>query len=151
MFKKYQQTRARLTAPESHATLDAMERFFQGGANWVQGAYHWRGKACLVGAAQSVHVAPVDSAQHYLRLALAESGHYAGPMGIEAFNDSRASYSEVAALVARAKELAAANSPQRTVGQILPPRSRPALTYQPGEQVKVITLADMERVASKRR
>jgi hypothetical protein len=73
-------------------------------------------------------------------------------MDIEKFNDSRTSYSKIAAVIARAKELATANlrqqvpSPSPQIQQ-----SHPALTYRPEERVVTLTLVDLERVAVKRR
>ena len=146
LSKGYWQRRVSLTGPESIKTLEGMERFFRDGKNWTQGAYHRPdGTKCLVGAAQSVHVMPVEDARYWLLQAVAERGF----TSIESFNDSRASYSEIAEILARAKQLAAAHSQQgpAPAAQNLPPR--PALAYQPEERVEVITMADMERVAVK--
>jgi hypothetical protein len=152
-FKKYRETRIRLTGPESVATLEAMERFFRGGANWTRGVYHASdGSKCLVGAAQTVHAAPIDDARYWLKQAIAERGEL-GWGGIEGFNDSH-SYRQIAEVLARAKQLAAAHARQQATPapvQILPPAPRPALSYQPQERVETITMADMERVAVKRR
>ena len=92
-----------------------------------------------------MHVVPIEDARYWLQQAVAERGF----TSIESFNDSRASYSEIAEILARAKQLAAAihnkglRQPRKTS------RRRPALTYQPEERVEVITMADMERVAVK--
>ena len=62
---------------------------------------------------------------------------------IESFNNSRRSYSEIAEVLARARELAAAHHVQQAP-------ARPALTYQPEEEqrpVVKLTMADLERVA----
>ena len=73
-FKDYRETRARLTAAESIATLSAMERFFRGGRNWTQGAYHrMNGNKCLVGAAQAVPVGAINDARYWLRCAIVDS------------------------------------------------------------------------------
>jgi hypothetical protein len=146
-FKKYRETRIRLTGPESIKTLSAMERFFQNGKNWTQGTYHrTNGTKCLVGAAQTVNAAPIDDARHWLQQAIAERGEL-GLGGIEGFNDSRLSYSQIAEVLARAKELAAQHSRQRAA----PAVARPALAYQPQDHVEIITMKDLERVAVKRR
>jgi hypothetical protein len=150
-FKNYRQRRVSLTGPESIATLTAIERFFQGGRNWTQGAYHrMNGNKCLVGAAQSVRAAAIDDARYWLRQAIVElhpGFAWLPVMQIEEFNDSH-SFAEVAAVIERAKELAAA-ARQSSAAEILPP-SHPALTYQPQERVAIITVADMERVTVKR-
>jgi hypothetical protein len=147
-LKGYWQRRISLTSPESIKTLDAMERFFRDGKNWTQGAYHSPdGTKCLVGAAQSVHVVPIEDARYWLQQAVAERGF----SSIESFNDSRTSYSEIVEILARAKQLAATHSQQRPApaAQNLLPPPRLALAYQPEERVEVITMADMERVAVK--
>lgn len=152
-FKKYRETRISLTGPESIKTLSAMERFFQNGKNWTQGTYHrGDGTKCLVGAAQTVNAAPIDDARYWLQQAIAERGELGGG-GIEGFNDSRYSYSQIAEVLARAKQLAADHSRQRAapVAQILPPAARPALAYQPQDRVEIVTMNDLERVAVKRR
>src|SRR5271165_4786300 len=123
----YRARRVTLTSRESVQTLTAMERLFQGGKNWTQGAYHrLNGQKCLVGAAQSVNVVPIEDARYWLKQAIAERG---GGTTIEEFNDTRASYREIAEVLARAKQLAAAHALQVSapVAQILPPPPRPAL------------------------
>jgi hypothetical protein len=116
-----------LTRKESIDTLSYMEDFFQNGANWTQGVYHAaNGSKCLVAAADHVRVTPIDDAKHWLRVAIAER---AGPMSIEQFNDSSPSFEQVAAVIARAKQLAATGGralPQPDpvgflTGEILPP------------------------------
>jgi hypothetical protein len=116
----YQQRRARHTGRESVATLDHMEEFFAGGGNWIPNAYSDAdGRRCLVGAANHVRVSSLDDAKVYLRLAIAE--HEGRPMAIEAFNDSRSSYGEIAPIIERAKELArAAQLPPPVFHQALP-------------------------------
>ena len=148
-FKNYRQRRLSLTGPESLATLAAIERFFQGGRNWTQGAYHrLNGDKCIVGAAQSMRVGAIDDARYWIRQAIVElhPGYRWLPvMQIEAFNDSH-SFAEVAEVIDRAKQLARA-------AQFSPPPQRPALTYQPEEARPVVELdlADLERVAVRRR
>jgi hypothetical protein len=139
----YWKTRLALTGPESVETLDAMEGFFQGGANWTQGVYQRpNGQRCLVGAADHLRASSVDAAKFWLERAIAEETR-GTVTRIESFNDSRRSYSEVAAVVRRAKELAAAHYAQQSS------RGRPALAYQPDEERPVVkvTMADLERVA----
>lgn len=148
ILKSYRERCISLTGPESIKTLTAMERFFRDGKNWTQGAYHRPdGTKCLVGAAQSVHVSPINNARYWLQQAVAERGF----TSIESFNDSRASYSEIAEILARAKQLAAAHTRQgpAPAAQNLSPPPRPALAYQPEERVVFVTMADMERVAVK--
>jgi hypothetical protein len=84
---------------------------------------------------------------------------------VEHFNDTRMFYGQIAEVMTRAKQLATmwyarALPPPPPVAEILPsplPQvafqrpAYPALAYQPEQQVEVITLADMERVAVKRR
>jgi hypothetical protein len=148
-WKNYRQRRVSLTGPESIETLSAMEWFFQGGENWTKGAYHRRdGSKCLVGAAQSMRTAAIEDARYWVRQAIAErQGAPVGLMGIEGFNDSRGSYTEIAAVLARAKQLAAARQSPAPVAEILPP-DRLALTHQPESELPTIkvTLADLERV-----
>jgi hypothetical protein len=157
-FTNYRQRRLSLTGPETVATLSAMERFFQGGRNWTQGAYHrLNGTKCLVGAAHSARVGPINDAQYYLSQAIAElhpGFAWLPVMRIEAFNDSRLSFSEVAAVIERAKQLAAGAARQSAPAlEILPALNRPALTHQPESERPTIklTMADLERVAVKRR
>jgi hypothetical protein len=162
-FKDYRETRARLTAAESIATLSAMERLFQGGRKWTQGAYHrMNGNKCLVGAAQSVPVGAINDARYWLRQAIVElhpAYAWLPVMQIEAFNDSH-SFAEVARVIERAKKLAAASarpahvsSAPAPAAEILPPSRRPALMHQPESERPTIklTMRDLERVAVKRR
>jgi hypothetical protein len=139
--------RLALTAAESVKSIGNMETLFNGGANWIQGAYHTADGHCVVGAAQHVRRTSgdgLDDARYWLRQAIAEktggNGH------IESFNDSRESYSEIAEVMTRAKELALAHRQ----GQQAPP-ARPALAYQPEDDHTVtLTLDDLERVAKRR-
>jgi hypothetical protein len=150
-FKNYRQRRVSVTGPESIATLSAIERFFEGGKYWTQGAYHrLDGTKCLVGAAQSVRTAAIADARYWVGRAIAERYPYWVPFGqIEAFNDTH-SFAEVAEVIERAKQLAAARQSPAPAAEI-PPPSRAALTYQPEERVEIITMADLERVAVPRR
>jgi hypothetical protein len=143
-----------LTGPESIATLSAMERYFgKDGKNWTQDAYHrGDGTKCLVGAARSMRAAAIEDALYWVRLSIGELHPDWLPFGqIEDFNDSRASYTEIAEVIARAKQLAAAHSQASRAAEILPPPSRAALTHQPQERIEIITMADLERVAVRRR
>jgi hypothetical protein len=87
-----------------------------------------------------VRASPLDAAKYWLEQAIIEkTGELSG---IEYFNDTRRSYSEIAEVVSRAKELALEHQAQQS------PR-RPALTYQPESERPTVTLtmADLERVA----
>jgi hypothetical protein len=130
IFDSYRQRRRSLTGPESVATLSYMEEFFQNGANWTQGVYHRTdGTKCLVGATDHVRVSSIDDAKFWVRQAIAERDPSIG--SIEQFNDTRGSYTEVAEVIARAKQLAASaprstalTTPTRLLtGEILPPPS----------------------------
>jgi hypothetical protein len=127
-FDSYRRRRAANTGPESIGTLEYMEDFFQNGANWTQHAYQRAdGTRCLVGAANHVRSSSVDYAKFWLRQAIAERAP--GIRTIEQFNDTRRSYAEIAAVIARAKQLAAAAQRPALpapVMEILPPE-RPAL------------------------
>src|SRR4051812_32095172 len=106
-FDSYRKTRVGLTGRESFATLEHMLQFFQDGENWTQNTYHApNGTKCLVGAADYVRVSSVDDAKHWLRMAIAERDP--AMTTIEAFNDSRQSFGEIEAVIARAKQLASA-------------------------------------------
>jgi hypothetical protein len=153
-FRDYRQRRVSLTGPESVATLNAIEWFFQGGRNWTQGAYHrLNGNKCLVGAVQAKRQGAIEDARYWLRQAIVDlhpAYRWLPVMQIEAFNDSH-SFAEVARVIERAKELATGATRQSPVAELPPPQRRPALAYQPQEQVKVIGVADMERVALPKR
>jgi hypothetical protein len=143
-------------------TLSAMERFFQGGKRWGRGALHnpFNGNKCLVGAVSSVQASdgntswvPADAiaaARYYIQRAVRAGGSLGG---IEMFNDSRSSFAEIAEVIARAKEMATADAlpAPAPVAQIFSPRPLPALSYQPEERVEIVTMADLERVAVRRR
>jgi len=127
-FDSYRRRRVATTGPESLATLQYMEDYFQNGAHWTQHAYQRAdGSRCLVGAAHYVSVSPIDDAKFWLLQAIAERAP--GITTIEQFNDTRGSYTEIEAVIARAKQLAAeAQRPAlpAPVAEILPPH-RPAL------------------------
>jgi hypothetical protein len=117
----YRRTRRALSVPESMATLDQMQDYFQDGANWTQGMYeNADGARCLVGAANHVRVSSIDDAQQWLRLAIAEV--MPGAARIEDFNDGCCTFAEVAAVIERARQLAA-----QSVARALPsPAPAPA-------------------------
>jgi hypothetical protein len=135
----YRKRRAALTAAESVATLTYMESYFANGANWTQNLYASPDGAarCLVGAADHVRVTSIDDAKFWLRQAIAE--RYPAGMTIEEFNDGARSYDEIAAVIARAKQLAA------PVVEILPPVPVPTS----GEVTRVLQRAG--RIAARRR
>jgi hypothetical protein len=128
-FDDFRKARARLTGPESIATLDYMQDFLNDGANWTQGVYTAaNGSRCLVAAADYARVSKVDDAKYWLRRAIAERAPHLKT--IEAFNDSRQSFSEIEAVIRRARELARQAQPPRpalpapVTGEILPPSQR---------------------------
>jgi hypothetical protein len=138
--------------------LEAMERYFRGGFGWSKYALHEpaTGKKCLMGAVTSVHATDgnrswvpheaIAAATQCLRHAVRERGFH----HVETFNDTRLFYGQIAALMARAKQIAMmsyARALPAPAPQVMP--VRPALTYQQ-EQVVTVTIADMERVAVKR-
>jgi hypothetical protein len=138
-FDKCRAARATLTTPETIATLDHMEDFFGNGKNWTKGVYSAAdGARCLVGAADYAKVSKVDDAKYWLRQAIAErSPHWT----IEQFNDHADDYSEIVAVIRRAKELAqeaaqlpavrAAAAPDQVRGRLLP--APPAAELLPPE------------------
>ncbi len=96
---------AQLAVPESVATLDLIEDFFHNGLNWTRDTYKAEnGARCLVGAANYVRVSQIDCAKHWLLQAIKERAPQLKT--IEAYNDSRRSYEEVAGVIRRAKQLA---------------------------------------------
>jgi hypothetical protein len=120
----FRHRRLELTGRESGETLGLMQAWFQDGANWTQGMYeNASGARCLVGAANHVRVSSIDDAKQFLRLAIAEIAP--GVARIEDFNDTRRTYAEVAAVIERAKQLAAQSVvralPAPPVVEILPP------------------------------
>jgi hypothetical protein len=130
LFEDFRKARARLTGPESIATLDYMEDFLNGGMNWTQGVYNAaNGARCLVSAADYARVSKIDDAKYWLRQAIAEREPHLRT--IEEFNDSRQSFAEIEAVICRAKELARqaqlpaarpiAALPAPVTGEVLPP------------------------------
>jgi hypothetical protein len=131
-FDKVRLARTTLTSPESVATLDHMREFFADGKNWTQSMYrNTAGARCIVGAANHVKVSSIDDAKYWLRQAIAEVAP--GMRRIEDFNDGCNTYAEVAAVIARARQLAlAAQAPVRAalpapvqVVEIMPPDAQP--------------------------
>ncbi len=111
-------------------TLTAMERYFQGGSGWGKGQLHDNrtGRKCLVGAVTSVRATSsggaswvpseeIVVAQHYIEMAVREQRHgEPAPFGIiQSFNDTRHSYQEIAAVIERAKQLAAIDHAQARI------------------------------------
>jgi hypothetical protein len=141
-LKGYRDTLVALTRRESVQTLSDMEQFLQGGRNWAQGVYHAsNGSACLVGAARSVRKAPIDAAQTLLKEAIAERGKWSGVLGIELFNDTH-SFGDVAAVLARAKELATERARQvpgrrGTQAALSPPAPRTQAALPPPAPVVI--------------
>lgn len=128
----YRRCRLEHTGRESAETLKHMQDYYTDEANWTQGMYeNANGARCLVGAANHVRVSSLDDAKHYLRLAIAEV--MPGAARIEDFNDGCRTFAEVAAVIERARQLAAQSAarvalppPARAlpapVAEILPPR-----------------------------
>ena len=143
-FENYRQRRHALTGSESVATLDHMKSHFADGANWTQGMYeNASGAHCLVGAANHVRISSIDDAKHWLRLAIAEVMPEA--RRIEDFND-RSTFAEVAAVIARARQLAAQSVARALpapalpvpVAEILPPvRQAAPVSRNPTPRVRV--------------
>jgi hypothetical protein len=127
--KSYRQRRLELTGQESAATLEHMQSYFEDGANWTKEMYtNATGARCLVSAANHVKSSPVDDAKHWIRQAIAEVAP--GISRIEDFNDTRSTFADVAAVIERAKQLAAESAsrlallPPEPVIEILPPQRR---------------------------
>jgi hypothetical protein len=143
----YRRRMDQLTAKDSAAALRGMQYYFADGARWITGAYQTRDGKCLVGAANHVERTSaglkLSDAKHWIRRAIAERQGAVSPvLGIEMFNDSRASYAEIAEVLTRARQLALENGQQ----------ARPALTYQPQEDHRpVLDLARSEFEEVKRR
>lgn len=128
-IQNFRQRRLELTGDESAATLAHMQDYFQDGANWTQGMYaNASGARCLVGAADHVRVSSLDDAKYWLRQAIAEVAP--GVARIEEFNDTRRTYAEVAAVIERARQLAAQSAaralPAPVVEILPPPQPAPA-------------------------
>ncbi len=129
-FENCRREMAQLAVPESVATIDYIEDFFQNGANWTRDTYKAaNGARCLAAAANVVRVSNIDGAKYWLMQAIQEREPQIKT--IEQFNDSRLGYDEVAAVLARARELArqsfspaprpVAALPAPFAGEILPP------------------------------
>ena len=154
-WKDYWERRVTLTASDSVATLSAMERFFQDGRNWTRGAYHnhLTGSKCLVGAAQAMKQGAIEDARYWLRQAILERHPglaWLPVMTIEAFNDSRLSFDEIAAVIARAKELAIQHYRQAHAPPA-PVRLLPAPAPVVEIPLGAVDILPPERVAVKRR
>lgn len=101
----YRDGRRELSMPESIETLDLIKEHFDDGRNWTQNMYETpNGAHCIVGAADHVRVSSLDDAKHYLLLAINEVAP--GVKRIEEFNDTRRNFSEVAAVIDRARQIA---------------------------------------------
>jgi hypothetical protein len=126
IFSAARKRRVALTSRESVATLTSMQDFFGNGANWTQNVYATPDSAarCLVAAANHVRVSSIDDAKHWLRQAIAE--REPAIRTIEEFNDTRRTFDEVAAVIARARKLAlAAQLPVRVLPALPAPTSVP--------------------------
>jgi hypothetical protein len=125
-----EETRTSLTATDSAKMLKLVEGFFQNGHKWTKGAYHrGDGTKCLVGAVQHLRankVVPIDDAEFWLRKAIEERRPGSG-MAIESYNDSCASYQDIATLLGRAKQLATA----RAAANLPPPAEPVAVSPKP--------------------
>ena len=139
--------------------LNAMLAYWRSGKRWARYTLDdGNGNKCIVGAVLSVRATAsggawspseeIKAAQHFIDLAVRERGGFGGTTGIMTFNDAQWSYGEIAAVIKRAKELAAASyyrkvqrlpappvvpliemtpEPVRATPEILPPLPRPAL------------------------
>jgi hypothetical protein len=112
------------TARESIDTLDHIGDYFQDGTNWTQDMYQRGNARCLVGAADHVRVSSLDNAKYWLLRAIAEIAPEVRT--IEQFNDTRSTFDEVAAVIARARQLAAAEQRQLQAQRTAPVRALPA-------------------------
>jgi hypothetical protein len=140
-FTNYNRRRLELTGGESAATLQHMQEYFSDGENWTRGAYeNATGSRCLVGAANHVRVSSIDDAKHWLRLAIAEVEP--GMAHIEDFNDTRHTFAEVAAVIERARQLAAESAaralpPPSPVVEVLPPSDAVPVVFHPRRRESV--------------
>ena len=112
------------TTRESMETLAYMGDYFQDGVNWTQDMYQRGNARCLVGAADHLRESSLDNAKYWLMRAIAEVAP--GIATIEQFNDTRSTYEEVAAVIARARQLAAAEQRQLQAARTAPVRALPA-------------------------
>ena len=94
-------------ARETIAALDHLAALFEGGTRWIRNKEcDGKGRFCLRGG--TAHIAAGDYARYYLKLAIRE---LAGPsMTIPAYNDNAPSFSSIAYVISRARELAAAEA-----------------------------------------
>jgi hypothetical protein len=126
----HHEKRTRLTAADSAKILSGVEGFMQNGQKWTKGAYHRDdGTKCLVGAIKHLRankLVPIDDAEFWLRKAIDERRPGSG-MAIESYNDSCASYRDIASLLGRAKQLAAA----RAAANLPPPAKSVAVSPKP--------------------
>ncbi len=102
-------------------TLDAMLRYWRGGARWTRWTLDdGSGNKCVVGAVTSVRARSsdgaswvpteeIEAAKRYISMAVQERSGLSGDGGIMTFNDTRWSYRTIAAVIERAKELATAS------------------------------------------
>jgi hypothetical protein len=141
-------------------TLDAMERYFRGGFGWGKYALHdpETGRKCLQGAVSSVRASDgktswvpheaINAARHYIEWAVREHGGEDCFGIIESFNDDFArSYRDIAAVIARAKQLATMEHarqmpPPAPVVEILRPVPVPVPQFLPPPLVAQAFAAD---------
>lgn len=94
-------------ARESIVVLDLLANVLGDGEKWVQNTYHdSQGRHCLVGGLQYIRTLrdAGDHAGRFLSQAIAKVGGKREP--IIDFNDSRTSYADIRAVIARARGLA---------------------------------------------
>jgi hypothetical protein len=133
--ENFRRRRLELTGRESAETLEHMQDYFQDGENWTQGMYeNANGARCLVGAANHVRVSSIDDAKHWLRLAIAEV--MPGAARIEDFNDGCRTFAEVAAVIERARQLAAQSSARVSLPPPVP--ALPALPELPKAEPEIL-------------
>jgi len=101
----------RESAHETVAALDQLAALFEGGRRWIRKKdCDEKGRFCLRGG--MAHIAAGDYVRYYLKLAVRE---LAGPsMTIPAYNDNALSFTCVAYVISRARELAAAEADRQT-------------------------------------
>jgi hypothetical protein len=103
--KQPEPTTVRLDPQKAIQMLDLMEEFFDGGLRWIRGFYEDdHGNRCLMGALTYLsknREAAADYASIYLHIALPKRYMLA-----HRFNDDCWSYSQIRALIHRARELA---------------------------------------------
>jgi hypothetical protein len=101
----------RESARETVASLDQLAALFEGGRRWIRKKEcDGKGRFCLRGG--MAHIAAGDYVRYYLKLAIRE---LAGPcMTIPAYNDNAPSYTSIAYVISRARELAAEEAGRQT-------------------------------------